>query len=112
MRKYLNVSYYTLTGIKKLVDLGDQSSYGQWIIYNDRTPKYHVSIFEKDSSNSLIKFLLDSKQESINSIIKKINLKQRTKLSFGNKPFFKVLKKDELIDLNLIQLPEHWIKNI
>jgi hypothetical protein len=111
MRKYLQVSYYTLTGIKKLIDLGDQS-YGEWIIYEDTTPKYHICLFENDASNILIKSLLDSRQETITSVIKKINLKQRIKLSFGNKPFVKVVKKEELIDLNLIQLPEHWIKNI
>ena len=111
MRKYLQVSYYTLTGIKKLIDLGDQS-YGEWIIYDETTPKYHLCVFEYGVSNILVKSLLDSKQETITSIIKKINLKRRTKLSFGRKPLIKVVKKEELIELNLIQLPEHWIKNI
>ncbi|TSJ37282.1 hypothetical protein FO440_21195 [Mucilaginibacter corticis] len=111
MRKYLQISYYTLTGIKKRIDLGD-ITYGEWIIYDVQTPRYHVCVFEKDNSNTLIYSLLNKKQETMDSIIKKINRQQGTKLSFGKRPLIEIIKKEESINLNLTPLPEHWVQNI
>lgn len=111
MRKYLQVSFYTLTGIRKLIDLGD-FVYGEWVIYNNKKPEYHIILFQNDASNLLIKSLLESKKETVDSIINKINIKQGTKLSLGTSPLIELIQKEELIELNLIPFPDHWVKNI
>jgi hypothetical protein len=111
VRKYLQLSFYTLTGIRKMIDLGDQS-YGEWLIYDHLIPKYHVMIFEKDDSNMLINSLISSKSETIDSIVEKINAGQGRKLSLGKRPLIKIVKKEELVDLELIPIPVDWIKNI
>lgn len=94
-----------------MIDLGDQS-YGEWLIYDHLIPKYHVTILEKDNSNILINSLITSKKETIESIVKKINIKQRTNLSLGRRPFLEIIKKEESVDLELTPLPVDWIKNI
>jgi len=111
MRKYLQISYYTLTGIKNRIDLGDQS-YAEWVIYDNVTPKYHVELFEQDDSNILINKLISGKTETIVSIVEKINIAHGTRLSLGTKPLLEIVKKEELIDLELTPLPVNWIKNI
>jgi len=100
-----------LTGIKKLIDLGDQS-YGEWIVYDRTIPKYHINIFEKDDSNALVHELISNKTETIESIIKKVNVRQGTSLTIGGQSFFEILKKEESVDLELAPLPINWIKNI
>ena len=69
-------------------------------------------IFEKDQSDELINELISNKTETIKSIIKKINVRQGTSLTIGSRPFIEILKKEELVDLELTPLPINWIKNI
>jgi len=111
MRKYLQVSYQTLTGIKTFIDLGD-FSYGEWIIYDNKVPKYHVGFTDIASkSNRVIIALLENKTETIESILEKINAKNNTSLSLYNKPLG-IIKKEELIELDLTPLPDRWLENI
>ncbi|MGN6181247.1 MAG: hypothetical protein ACTHNW_18840 [Mucilaginibacter sp.] len=112
MREYLQVSYYTLFGIIKLIELGD-FVYGEWIVYDDNVPKYHVIAWpDEGASNALIDQLLKSRTETIQSILKKINKSQHRKLSLGNNPFFVFVTKSESIELNLDSLPYEWVKQI
>ncbi len=112
MGKYLQVSYYTLTGIRKFIDIGD-FSYGEWIIYDNKIPKYHIVTFDNEGpSNTLIDELLRSKKESIESLLEKISKSQNKKLSLGNRPFCEFIKKSEHIELDLIPLPYEWVKQI
>ena len=112
MRKYLQVSFQTLTGIKTFIDLGD-FSYGEWIIYDNEVPKYHIVTTDTaSSSNSRIKLLISAGMETIESILRRINSKNNTRLSLGEKPFIEIVKKEELIELDLPPLPDHWLENI
>ncbi|MDN5289578.1 MAG: uncharacterized protein JWR38_5852 [Mucilaginibacter sp.] len=109
---YRVTTYYSLKGFTKLIDLGDVAN-GEWIVYDNKIPKYHIHSFNKGSdSDVIIHSLLKNKKETIKSIVYKINAKQGTKLSFGNKPIVEIVKKSELINLELIPLSEHWVKNI
>jgi len=112
MKQYRQVSYQTLTGVKKLIDISDLT-YGEWIIYNNKLPMYYVDIFDKVSgSNMLIEKLLTSKSETVESLINKINLKQGTNLSLAKRPLIEIVKSSEFLELDLISLPETWIKSI
>ncbi|RZA02699.1 MAG: hypothetical protein EOP47_05825 [Sphingobacteriaceae bacterium] len=109
---YRVVTYYSLKGLVNFVDLSD-FAYGEWIIYDNRIPKYYVNIFNKESvSDSIILSLIESKVETVQSLIEKINKKENTKLSLGNKPTIEIIKKTELVNLDLKPLPERWVKNI
>lgn len=109
---YRVVTYYSLRGLIEFVDLGEYS-YGQWIIYDDEIPKYHVNIFDKSfESNIRLSKLLENTQETIESILLKINSKENTKLSLGQRPVLEVIKKSELVNLKLEPLPENWVSNI
>jgi len=109
---YRQLSFYTLNGIVKFIDLGD-SVYGEWIIYDDMAPKYHVNLFDKNfNSNVIVNSLLENKKETIDSVIKKISTQQGVKLSMGVRPGIEILQKSEMIDLELAPLPESWLKNI
>jgi hypothetical protein len=109
---YRVITYYSLNGLTKFVDLGD-STYGEWIIYDNEVPKYHINYFNKDSDSDIaINSLLENKKETIQNIIYKINNKQGIKLSFGSRPSIEIVKKSELINLKLPPLPKDWVKNI
>ena len=106
------MSYYTLTGIRKFINIVD-FSYGEWIIYDNKIPKYHIVVFENEGpSNALINELLRSKKETVESILGKINKSRNTKLSLGNRPFCEFVKKSEHIELDLIPLPYEWVKQL
>ncbi|MDB5143958.1 MAG: uncharacterized protein JWQ66_2671 [Mucilaginibacter sp.] len=101
-------------GVRKMISLGD-FVYGEWIIYDNRIPKYHINIFDdkKSNSNVILSSLLTNEKETIGSIVNKINAQQHTKLSFGKGwPPIVIIKKEESIDLELPPLPEEWVKNI
>ena len=111
MRKYREISFYTLGGVIKQIDLGD-SAYGEWIIYEDGIPKYHVNVFNKSISDKTVERLLKNKSETINSILKKINIKQKKNLSLNKKMFIRLIKESKLIALDLHPLPDNWVENI
>jgi hypothetical protein len=111
MAKYLELSFYTWRGIKKVIDLGD-FSYGDWVVYEGSTPKYFVDVHTENKSDMIINSLINKGVETIDSIISKINIEQGTKLHFADMPLFRLIKKEELIELDLPPLPVDWLKNI
>ena len=111
MRKYLEISYYSLSGIQKVIQLSDMI-YGEWIIYNDKIPAYHINVCDGSTSGNLINDLLKTKKETIDSILEKINRDKSVKLSLGSRPFLELVKEEKNIELELPSLPESWIKNI
>jgi hypothetical protein len=112
MAKYREVSYYTLSGIRKFIDLGDQS-YGEWIVCENNVPKYHIIAFQGNGeSNALIANLISAKNESIETIMEKISKNQHIKLSFQGRPYFEFVKKSELVELDLVPLPCEWVKQL
>lgn len=93
MKKYRVTTFLTLFGKKELVELPD-SSYGEWVVYENGFPKYYINCFNSYSeSNQIILRLLSDKAESIQSILNKINRKKGLKLY-------------------LEDIPANWIKEI
>ena len=108
---YRVITYYSIKGLIDFVDLGD-ISYDQWIIYDDGIPKYHVNMFDKNTTSIALLNLFESRKETIESIISKISTKENIKLSLGYKPTIKLIKKSELVNLDLKPIPENWVLNI
>ncbi len=109
--KYLQITYYTLTGLRDFIEIGDHA-YGEWIVYEDRLPKYHVRSFDQHPSNALINYILLQKKDGIESIVAKISSAKRIKLSLDNRPVVRFFKEEKLVSLDLGPLPESWVKQI
>ena len=109
--KYRIHTYKTLSKTIKYIDLG-MSAYGEWIVYEKKTPKYHISFFgENSESDLIIRNLIEIKKLTIESIINNINQKFNKKLELEKKPFFSIKTKSELVELELNPIPIELIKN-
>ena len=110
---YRVVTYYTIKGLLKGINLGD-FVYGEWIVYDNKEARYHINAFKPRANSDIIinELLLNNKSETIKSIIGKINKKQGLKLSLNNRPFIRLRLRSEQADLNLPPLPDHFVKNI
>jgi len=111
MYKYLQVSFYTWRGIKTVIDLGD-FSYGEWIVYDGGVPKYLVDLQTENESDMIINSLINKGIETIESILSKVSIKHGVKLNLSMMPFIRLIKKEELVELDLSPLPVDWLKNI
>ncbi len=100
-----------MSGIQKVIKLSDMT-YGEWIIYNDRIPVYHVDVLDGSVSGNQINDLLKTKKETIESILEKINKDKNVRLSLGSRPFLELTKEEKHVELELPPLPEGWLKNI
>jgi len=109
--KYRIDTYKTLSKTIEYIDLGD-SVYGEWIIYEKKIPKYHISCFgENSQSDLIIKNLIETRKLTIESIINNINQKFNKKLELGKRPFFSIKTKSELVELELNPIPIELIDN-
>ncbi|PWK78909.1 hypothetical protein LX99_01362 [Mucilaginibacter oryzae] len=111
--KYRVVTYYTFRGLVKSVHLGD-FVYGEWIVYQDEEARYHINVFKQRANSDLIinDLLLNNKNETIKTIIDKINKNHGLKLSLNNRPFIRLRLRSETADLNLPPIPDHFVKNL
>ena len=107
--KYKLTTYKTLTGNKQILEL-TEDAYGQWIIYQNKQPMFHVNCFDFESeSNQILNSLLLSQQKSIADVIDSINRKNDIKLSIEKAPFLEIKVDSTLKELNLEPLPIEWV---
>ena len=110
--KYRITTFKTLAGNLDFVDLGDHA-YGEWVIYENKIPKFHVDCFRENSrSDSMIKELIESHDWTIEKIIDRINVLEGRKLGFGKRPLIEIEDSSELRELDLGPLPVEWIEII
>lgn len=111
--KYRVLKYLTLTGTFEVVSLSMFSN-GEWIIYDGKIPKFHISCFDEDSeSDTMIKDLLEIEKWSIEIIIERINKSMNLNLNFGkSRPWFEIIISSKLLELNLKPIPVKWIEEI
>ena len=84
--KYRTITFKTLTGNQEYIDLGDQS-YGEWIIYENKFPKFHINCFRENShADSLIKSLIENENWTIEKLLDKINQMDNRHLTLGKRP--------------------------
>ena len=110
--EYRIITFKTLSGNLKFVDLGSQT-YGEWIIYEDGTPKYHISCLrEKSESDCLIKKIIENNKWSIEKLLKQVNENEGRKFKQVKRPFFEIILSTEMEDLHLTPMPIKWIERI
>ena len=112
--KYRVTTYKSFSGDRKIVELPD-STYGEWIIYEDNVPTYHIDCFREDSeSDALIQNYLSikDKNHSIERLLKQLRNTTGNKLSFRSIPFFSKKVSSEIQELDLKPIPLSWLENI
>lgn len=107
--KYKLTTYKTLTGNKEILEL-TEDAYGQWIIYQNKKPKFHVNCFDfENESNQILNSLLLSQQKTIKEVLSIINKKNNTNLSIEKAPMLEIKVDSKLKELNLEPLPLEWV---
>lgn len=107
--KYKLTKYKTLTGNKEILEL-TEDAYGQWIIYQNKIPMFHINCFDfKNESNQILNGMLLSQQKSINEVLSMINKRNRTNLSIEKAPFLEIKVDSKIEELNLEPLPLEWV---
>ena len=109
MKKFNAVTYKTLTGTKEILQIPKKKS-GQWVIYQNNEPTYFVDCFDfKEESNLIMNNLILSERKTIEEVIKKIQKRNKVKLSLPKRPIIEIEVKSEIKELNLEPLPEEWL---
>ena len=109
MGVYSIQTYYGLFGKRRIVEL-PSSTYGEWIIYEENKPKFHINTFRSNStSDRCLRELLETDDLSIEQILLKINLTNTKNYSLGTKPKFFFRKTIESKDINLEPLPTYYL---
>ena len=107
--KYKLTKYKTLTGNKEILEL-TENAYGQWIIYQNKKPMYHINCFDfKTESNQVLNSLLLAQQKSIGEVLNSINKKNKTKLSIEKAPLLEIKVDSQIKEYNLEPLPLEWV---
>ena len=107
--KYKLTSYKTLTGKKEILEF-IENAYGQWIIYQNKKPKFHINCFDFDNeSNQILNGWLLAKQKSIHEVLGMINRKNKTNLTIEKASFLEVKVDSEIKEMSLDPLPLEWV---
>jgi lipopolysaccharide export system protein LptA len=107
--KYRLTRYKTLTGNKEILEL-TENVYGQWIIYQNKKPKFHINCFDFESeSNQVLNSWLLAKQKSIREVLSIINKKNNTNLTIEKAPFLEIKVDSMIKEFHLKPLPLEWV---
>lgn len=107
--KYKLTKYKTLTGNKEILEL-TEDAYGQWIIYQNKQPMFHVNCFDFNTeSNQILNGMLLTQQKPIDEVLSMINKRNRTNLSIEKAPFLEIKVDSRIKELNLEPLPVEWV---
>jgi len=107
--KYKLTKYKTLTGKKEILEL-TEDAYGQWIVYLNKKPTYHINCFDfENESNQILNSLLLKKQQSINEVLSSINKRNNIHLSIEKAPLLEIKVGSELKEIELRPLPLEWV---
>ena len=73
-------------GVKEVLEFVE-NDYGQWIVYQDNEPKFHINCFDYSSeSNRLLNDWILSKQRSIDQVLNSINRRNHINLTLKKDP--------------------------
>lgn len=109
--KYRINKYLTLNGKTQKVTLPD-SAYGEWIIYENNEPKYHVNIFNyKSKSDCLIFVILNENKSEFKSILNNINERFKRNLTLTSKTSFGIKINSRIVESELGSLPFELIEH-
>ena len=107
--KYKLTTYKTLTGNKEILEL-TEDAYGQWIVYQDKKPMFHINCFDfKNESNQILNNMLLAQQKTIEEVLNEINKNNNTNLSIEKAPFLEIRVTSKMKELKLEPLPLEWV---
>ena len=107
--KYKTTRYKTLMGVIEVLEFVD-NDYGQWIVYQDKKPKFHINCFDFSSeSNQLLNNWVLSKQRSIDQVLNIINRRNNINLTLKKTPLFVLKAESETTEISLKPLPLEWL---
>jgi len=107
--KYKLTRYKTLTGNKEILEL-IEDAYGQWIIYQNKKPRFHINCFDlKNESNQILNGWLLAQQKSIKEVLSIINRKNRTNLTIEKAPLLEIKVDSKIKEYSLKPLPLEWV---
>ena len=107
--KYKLTRYKTLIGNKEILEL-TEDAYGQWIVYQNKIPRFHINCFDfKNESNQILNSLLLAQQKTIKEVLGIINKKNKTNLSIEKAPLLEIKVDSTIKELNLKPLPLEWV---
>jgi hypothetical protein len=105
MTKYRISTYKSILNKYEIIDLVD-AAYGEWIIYQNRTPIFHVNLAnEKNDSVKIIKEKISNSKTTIKNILETINVKYKTNLHLEKKDKFAIKVNSKMKELNLNSIP-------
>lgn len=105
---FIKEIYQTIRGKYIYINLPD-STYGQWIIRENNSPKYFIDCFSKNESNSIIKHLMDDKNLAITNIIDLLVKHTGKKLCLDKKPLIGIKIDSQKKDINFDSIPIEWL---
>tara|TARA_R110000787_G_scaffold105773_2_gene213294 strand:+ start:2051 stop:2380 length:330 start_codon:yes stop_codon:yes gene_type:complete len=107
--KYKLTRYKSFISTKEILELTEEV-YGQWVICQNKKPKFHIDCFDfKSESNQILNSLLLSKQQTIKEILACINKKENINLSIEKPKFFEKKTGSKLKEIKLDSFPLKWV---
>ena len=109
--KYRKNKYLTLKGKIQEVILPD-STYGEWIVYENNEPKFHVNIFNYNSkSDNLVNVFMTESKSDFKDILTDINKRFNKNLTLSLKKNIGIKLSSKLVESDLSSLPFEWIEH-
>jgi hypothetical protein len=109
--KLIETTYRTLSGVKKIVEIPKRKP-TQWIIYQDKEPKFYVDLYDLSiESNAMMNSLVLCAKSSIIDVLKALNKRNNINLSIPKISRLGIQKKEtsKKIEMELQSLPEEWL---
>lgn len=109
--KLIKNTYRTFSGKSKVFEIPNRKS-SQWIIYEDKKPKFFVDLYDLSvESNSMMNSLVLCAKRSMQETLDLINKKNNINLSLpviSRLGIYKITKT-AIVDIELEHLPEEWL---
>ena len=104
-------TYRTFSGIREIIEVPKNNG-AKWVIYQDDKPTFFVDLFDLSiESNSMMNSLVLCARRNIEDVLKLVNKRNNINLSIPkiSSLIFKIKLKSEIMELDLVPLPEKWL---
>lgn len=107
--KYKLTRYKSIIRNKLILEL-TKETYGQWVIYQNRNPKFHINCFDfENESNQVLNSLLLAQQKPIEEVLSRINKKENINLSIEKLKFYERAVDSKIKEIELESLALEWV---